>query len=196
MSEAAIEFCQCPSRHLEYTINGRCRRCGRFQESADDTPEPPVKEGEQVKGKYRYEWLADGSHKIIGPDGPIAETYASYIKGESELRAQTIIDALNRSAELEKALEATRMVVVKYNSFCPSSRIPEETEACLAGWHGRAVKAEDELRQLEASRDDEKKALEWVKEWGLLILTSFDDLWPKAEADLRNILASQKGEKG
>jgi hypothetical protein len=140
MSEAAIEFCQCPSRHLEYTINGRCRRCGRFQESADDTPEPPVKEGEQVKGKYRYEWLADGSHKIIGPDGPIAETYASYIKGESELRAQTIINALNSVERLEGYISMLEQSTSLYDGLTLKviNRIVEQLRNILASQKGKA----------------------------------------------------------
>jgi hypothetical protein len=106
----------------------------------DPTPKPPVKEGEQVKGKYRYEWLADGSHKIIGPDGPIAETYASYIKGESELRAQTIINALNSVERLEGYISMLEQSTSLYDGLTLKviNRIVEQLRNILASQKGKA----------------------------------------------------------
>lgn len=88
---------------------------------------PPTENNSQQGAKYRYEWLPDGSFKIIGPDGPIAETYASYIKGESKARAQQIIDALNRAQLAENAVEKAK----GEQWVSVSERLPEHQQDVL-----------------------------------------------------------------
>ena len=98
----------------------------------DSTPEPPLQEGEQVKGKYSLEEPYRYSFDDTGPiefyewrtylceNGRRTETViAAPTNEELCKRAQTIIDALNRSAEL--AIIRTQNLTNWQSNFAPNS---------------------------------------------------------------------------
>jgi hypothetical protein len=144
------------------------------------TPETNREGGEQVKAKWRIKHYKPGQIWIVAPDGSyFAET-------PHEIHAQTIIDALELFIQISDAagvkgdaVTATPQIVSKFNAL---NKAPDET---------LVEKAEEKVRQLQASRDEEKKALNWIDAHGQYILDRAGFLNEKTEADLRALLTRQ-----
>jgi chromosome segregation ATPase len=111
--------------------------------------------------REKLERLKQGIQQVV-PLGAVDQI----VSQQEEIdRLKTELERVTKERdEAQQKLEALRMVVVKWNGFCPSSRQAEETEACISGWNKRAADAlseRDTARQqlrecwsvLEASRE-------------------------------------------
>ncbi len=152
------------------------------------TPEPPVKEGEQVKD-FNYKEAINKSlvlQSLLYDLDLLPEQLDNPSHDWDRMLTICIHfqQSLNRSAELEKELKAERDLNI---------------ESAL-----EIADKDEQIEHLAESRDEEKKALEWVKKNGLHA-HGCKAAWngnPHTQSpctcgldDLRNILASQKGEK-
>lgn len=62
--------------------------------------------------------------------------------------ASVLLEKDQEIERLNNVIEDLRMVVVKWNGYCPSSRQVEETEQCIAGWNKRVSEYANECDQL------------------------------------------------
>lgn len=73
-----------------------------------------------------------------------------------------IVELSNENERLSSLVESLRMVVVRWNGSCSSSRQVEDTEDCIAGWNKRAsnfAAERDSLRSDLAKSDSFRERL-------------------------------------